>query len=59
MLDLLPEVKNHLETVLPVYYEDPEMPVDVPCITYFLYNSMQRETGDTQIYSNETFCVKV
>ena len=59
MLDILPEVKQHLEYLLPVYSEKTEQPVSTPCISYFLYNDNQQETGDTIIYSSITVCIKV
>ena len=59
MLDILPEVKEHLEYILPVYSEPTEKNTSIPCITYFLYNDTQRETGDTLVYSDVTVCIKV
>lgn len=60
MLDVKPEVFESLKTVLPTYYElFVDSNVSIPCITYFEYNNIQNETGDTMVYSEVTYCVKV
>ena len=59
MIDYTPTLVELLETILPIYPETLNQKVATPCITYFLYNDSQQETGDTLYYSYITYCVKV
>lgn len=60
MLDVKTDVVSELKTILPTYYEQfVDSTVSTPCITYFEYNNVQNETGDTLVYSEVTYCVKV
>ena len=59
MLDVSPQLVETLEDILPTY---PEMFLEtttVPCISYFLYNDTQDETGDTLQYSSISYVIKV
>ena len=59
MIDYIPTLVELLGTILPIYPETLNQEVATPCITYFLYNDTQQETGDTLYYSYITYCVKV
>ena len=59
MIDYAPTLVEKLETILPTYTDAPNQSVATPCITWFLYNDTQQETGDTLYYSYITYCVKV
>ena len=59
MIDYIPTLIEILGDILPVYADFPNQRVATPCITYFLYNDTQEETGDTLYYSYITYCVKV
>ena len=59
MLDVTKEMIEKLDEILPTYKETSNQKLDVPVITYFLYNDPQQETGDTQIYSTIFWVVKV
>ena len=60
MLDVKPDIVSELSEILPTYYEQfVDSTVSTPCISYFEYNNVQNETGDTLVYSEVTYCVKV
>ena len=60
MIDVSKDMVEELNKVLPTYLDQHvDSNTSVPCITYFLYNNTQEETGDTLGYSHVTQCVKI
>ncbi len=59
MLNVSPELVSTLETILPTYPEMFLEETELPCISYFLYNDTQDETGDTLVYSSVSYIIKI
>jgi hypothetical protein len=59
MFDYAPTLIEKLDEILPTYPDTINQKVATPCITWFLYNDTQQETGDTLHYSYISYCVKV